>query len=235
MGLNFPLRMQPQPPVRGVLLDVFGTLFSPVRLHAAFAAGGLDPALVPHWIMRAMSDGIALAAAEDYRHFGEVATSALLALAPGRLDRTGAQTIVAAFQELDPYPDVAEGLALLRRAGVRVMTLTSAERVWSEELFCRACLDDMVDGFLSVETVRRWKPAPEAYAYGVAQIGWPAGQVALISAHEWDIHGARRFGLRTGHIGRYATSPRPIFDRADVGGPDLPAVVQQLLADKASS
>jgi 2-haloacid dehalogenase len=225
--------MPPQPPVRGVLLDVFETLFSLSKLHTVCAEQGLGPTDVWRWLARTRADGLALTAAQDYRHFGEVALSALVDLAP-RLPHPAAQAIVATFQTLDPHPDVAAGLTQLRRGGLRVMTLTSVERSWAVELFCRACLDDLVDGFLSVETVRRWKPAPEAYAYGVTQLGCPPAEIALISAHAWDIHGARRAGLQTGHILRQPASPRPIFERARVTGEDLPSVVQQLLGPKLS-
>jgi 2-haloacid dehalogenase len=214
------------------LLDVLETLFSAANLDAAFVACGLDPAWIPCWVARIMYNGIALTAAHDYRRFADVARPALVALAPERIGEPEVQAILGALMQLDPYDDVADALRRLRAAGVRTFTLSSAEKGLAEALFARAGLGGLVDGYLSVETVRRWKPAPEPYAYGVAQVGWPAGQVALISAHEWDIHGARRAGLQTGHILRRPRLPDAVFDRADVSGEHLPEVVEQLLRGK---
>jgi 2-haloacid dehalogenase len=217
------------------LLDVFETLFSAANLATAFAACGLDPAFVSCWVARIMQNGIALTAAHDYRRFADVARDALVALAPDRIGEPEVQKIMGALVLLDPHADVADALRRLRAAGVRVFTLSSAEKGLAEALFARAGLEGLVDGYLSVETVRRWKPAPEPYAYGVAQVGWPAGQVALISAHEWDIHGARHAGLQTGYIQRRPRLPHLVFDSADASGDHLLAVVEQLLNGKPAA
>jgi 2-haloacid dehalogenase len=215
--------------VRGVLLDVFETLFSADKLQTAFEECGIDAARVPYWVGCVMNTGIAITAAQDYRRFSDVAVSALVSLDPSRIGRKEAQAVLAVMKELAPYPDVVAGLTLLRASGVRIMTLSSAERHMCEALLSSGGLRDMVDGCLSGETVRRWKPAPEPYIFGVAQIGWPASQVAFISAREWDIHGAHRAGLQTGHVQRHPPPEPPIYDAADVAGPDLPTVVERLL------
>ena len=220
-----------RPPVRGVLLDGFRTLFSPDNLSAVFTVQGLDPTLVPCWLARLYSDGIALAAAQDYRRFEEVAASALAVIAPDA-DAQAVQGVLEALPALDPYPDVEEGLVRLRNSGVRILTLCAVDRWICHAWFARAGLEALVDGFLSAEPVRRWKPAPEAYTYGAAQVGWPPAQVAFISAHDWDVHGARRAGMQTGQIVRPGLSSASIFDGADAVGPDLLTVVDALLSRK---
>ena len=230
MGVSLPLPPAHRPPVRGVLLDVFETLFSPAKLSAAFAACGLDPSCAPLWLSLLFSSGIAFTAAEDYRRFREIAANTLKALDPARVGRVEVQTILTAMQQLEPHPDTAAGLARLRAAGIRVLTLTQQDAASCAALFGAAGMRDLVDGFLSVDAVRRWKPAPATYIYGAAQTGWPPAHVALISAHDWDVHGARRAGLQTGHILRCGASPISVFDRADVAGPDLPTVVEKLLS-----
>jgi 2-haloacid dehalogenase len=218
-------------PVRGVLLDVNETLFSLAGLEDAFHACGIDPALVPLWFAHILRDGFALATAGDFQRFADIAKSNLIALDPGRLGAVEARAVLECFHTLEPFADVAPGLQIMRTAGIRVMTLTVGDSALSEALFTRAGLCHMVDGFLSADTVRRWKPAPEPYAYGVAQIGWPPANVAMITAHNWDIHGARRAGLQTGYIARNCTAS-PLFGAANVSGDDLPTVVERLLSQK---
>lgn len=229
MGATHPFLVARRLPVQGVLLDVIETLFSAARLRHAFAANGLDPAQLPLWLSLVFSQGAAFAAAQDYRRFQDVAAHALLAVAPEGLGRDAVHDVLDCLGRLEPHPDTRLGLAALRASGVRVLTLSLLDASLCETLFARAGLRALVDGFLSVDTVRRWKPAPEPYIYGVAQIGWPAGQVALISAHDWDIHGAHRAGLQTAYIARCATPAPPLFDGADFTGPDLPSVVEKLL------
>lgn len=232
MTTNLTLRRGKRQPVQGILLDVNETLFSLASLRETFQHCGLEPSLVSLWFTRILSDGFALTAAGDFQRFADVAKSSFIALDPQRLGPAEARTVLDHFCKLEPYPDVAPGLQLIREAGVRVMTLTVGDVALAEGLFARAGLRHMVDGFLSADTVRRWKPAPEPYAYGVAQIGWPAANVALIAAHDWDVHGARRAGLQTGYIARCCTGPSLVFTAADVAGEDLPSVVEKLLNSK---
>ena len=235
MAINLTSRSQRQP-VHGILLDVAETLFSLASLHTMFEGCGLDAQLVPLWFARVLRDGFALAAAGDYRRFTDVATSNFTALDPQRLGGTEAGMLLDCLQALEPYPDVERGLQLMRDAGVRVMTLTNGEAALCEALFARAGLHGMVDGFLSADTVRRWRPAPEPYTYAVAQIGWPPSNVAFIAARAWDVHGARRAGLQSALVVRPCAADlqpaAPIFSAAHVTGDDLPAVVEQLLSAK---
>lgn len=229
MAITIALRRGKRQPVQGILLDVNETLFSLASLRVPFQRCGIDPDLVPLWFASILRDGFALAAAGDFQRLADVAANCFIAFDPQRLGPDEARLVLDGFRTLEPHPDVAHGLQLIRDAGVRVMTLTVGDVALSEALFARAGLRHMVDGFLSGDTVRRWKPAPEPYAYGVAQIGWPAASVALIAAHDWDVHGARSAGLQTGYVARSCKTPSSIFSAADVTGDDLPSVVEKLL------
>lgn len=221
--------MSSRPPVQGVLLDVNETLFALSGLRPAFEATGTNPAAMPLWFARVLRDGFALASAGDYATFAEIARGAFVGLDPDRLTVADADVVMHAFSALDPHPDVAAGLADLRDAGLRVMTLTVGDVGLVRSLFAQAGLADYVVDYLSADAVRHWKPAAQAYAYGVERIGFPARNVALIACHSWDIHGAARAGLQTGFITRIEQHPSPVFRAADVSGSTLPEVVAGLL------
>jgi 2-haloacid dehalogenase len=59
------------------------------------------------------------------------------------------------------HPDVPNGVRRLANAGVRMATLTSGAAEVAEKLLERAGLSELVERRLSVDDVRRWKPAPE--------------------------------------------------------------------------
>lgn len=213
---------------RLVIFDVNETMFSLHRLEPVFAAVGLDPATLPLWFARTLRDGFALCAAGDYRPFAEVATATLRGLGA---DVAGAAQILGAFRELDPHPDVEPALRLLVAAGVRVATLTVGSAEVTGALLARAGLSAYVEQCLSADAVRRWKPAREPYLYAVEQAGVAPGEAALVAAHSWDVHGARRAGLRTGWVSRLEGVPITSFAGADVRGDTLDEVVSALLAD----
>lgn len=218
-----------RPPVQGVLLDVNETLFSLSGLRPAFAQTGVPVEAMPLWFARVLRDGFAMAAAGDFATFGDIARAAFVALDPQRLTAEDADVVLARFHALQPHPDVPAGLAALTEAGVRVMTLTVGDVDLVRALFAGAGLAEHVHDYLSADSVRRWKPAREAYEFGLAGIGLPAERVALVAAHSWDIHGAACAGLQTGFLTRIEQHPSPVFRTADVTGSTLSDVVTGLL------
>ena len=102
----------------GILLDVNETLFSIAGLRELFIALGARPgpgATLVH--ARAMRDGLALTAAGDFQRFADIAKSSFIALDPGRLGPAEASSVLDHASALEPYPDVAPGLQLIRACG----------------------------------------------------------------------------------------------------------------------
>lgn len=217
------------PAVEVVAFDVNETMFALEGLRPAFTAAGLDPAQVPLWFARLLRDGFALAAMGRYAPFAELAGHTLRGLAPDRVDDAAVTGVLGAFRELDPHPDVRPALHALRAAGVPAVTLSNGSAELVEGLLARAGLAGLVDRCLSVDAVRRWKPAPEPYLYAAAELGVDPPQLALVAAHPWDCAGARAAGLRAGWVNRAGGAWPAGFAPPDVTGVDLPAVVTGLL------
>jgi len=215
--------------VEVVAFDVNETLFSLERLRPAFTEVGLDPGLVPLWFARVLRDGFALTAVGEFAAFADVAAETLRGLDPSGIDDAAVATVLGAFGELEPHPDAEPALVLLRNAGVRVVTLTNGSAELVGRLLVRAGLGRYVERSLSVDSVRRWKPAPQVYLYAAEATGVAPGQVALVAAHAWDCDGARRAGLRTGWVARSERRRPQFFLAPDVEGDELPDVAARLL------
>jgi 2-haloacid dehalogenase len=215
--------------VRVVAFDVNETLFSLDSLGPIFATVGLDPAAVPLWFARLLRDGFALTAMGRYRPFGDLAAHHLRALNPHQVDDAAVETILDAFRRLDPHSDVAPALSLLRDADVPAVTLTNGGHDLVDPLLDRAGLAALVQRSLSVDQVRRWKPAQEPYLWAAAELGVEPGQLALVASHPWDCAGAHTAGLRSGWVNRAAAAWPAIFPQPDSTAADLPAVVADLL------
>jgi 2-haloacid dehalogenase len=214
-----------------VAFDVIETMFSLAPVRDALAPLGVG---VDLYFARLLRDGFALAAAGDHRPFREVARSALAAVSP-EATATQHDTVLAAFGELPAHPDAQPALAKLRERGVTVVTLTNGSAEMSAKLLESAGLIRYVERTLSVDDAGRWKPSPEPYRHAAAALARPAHEIAMVSAHAWDIHGAKRAGLAAGWCSRLEGSYSNLFEPPDVSGPDLVAVADRLLGLPAIS
>jgi 2-haloacid dehalogenase len=213
-----------------VAFDVIETLFPLEPMRKRLIDSGQPGHVLELWFSRLLRDAFALVASDSYRPFGEIATSALRSTARPALGDEAMQTILAGFAELDPHPDVEPAVRLLREARVRMVTLTNGSAQNTAALLRRAGIDDEIEQVLSVDDVRRWKPAAEIYRHAANSTQVPPDRVALVAAHAWDTHGAHQAGLATGWVARLDDHFPDVFAAPDVVGPDLVAVVEGLLA-----
>lgn len=211
-----------------IAFDVMETLFPLDPLGERLQAAGQPPELLPLWFTRLLRDAFALTASGGYQPFAELALGALRAVAD-LLEET-AQEVVSGFTTLAPHPKAAEAMRLAREGDIRVITLSNGSAQSTATLLERSGLDRHVEQVVSVEAMRRWKPAPEPYLHAATVCGVPPDRMALVAAHAWDTHGAHRAGLQTGWISRFESRWSEAFDPPDVTGPDLVAVVRALLA-----
>ncbi|SDN36200.1 2-haloacid dehalogenase [Lentzea albidocapillata subsp. violacea] len=211
-----------------IAFDVVETLFPLEPLGERLQHAGQPPELLRLWFARLLRDAFALTASGAYQSFAELAVGALRAVSD--VSEDAAREVVAGFATLDPHPEVAEAMRMARDANVRIITLTNGSATTTSALLERAGLRGHVEQVVSVDAVRRWKPAPEPYRHAAAACAVPAERMALVAAHGWDTHGAHRAGLVTGWVSRLEGHWNDLFDPPDVTGPDLVSVVGALLA-----
>jgi 2-haloacid dehalogenase len=83
---------------------------------------------------------------------------------------------------------------------------------------------------ISVAEVFRWKPSGMVYRYAAEILDVPPQWLALVAAHDWDCHGAKRAGLTAGFVSRKSGGYSALLEPADVTGEDLTEVAAKLLA-----
>ncbi|MCJ8503260.1 haloacid dehalogenase type II [Kocuria flava] len=213
-----------------IVFDVNETLSDMTPLGEAFAAAGAPAHLARTWFAGILRDGFAITAAGGNAAFAEIAQDSLgrlLAEAGGPITDGATGSIIAAFKGLDVHPDVHPGVPEL--AGLaQLVTLSNGSARVAESLLTRAGLREHFRTLLSVDDAPAWKPARAAYAYASAECGCPAGRMLLVAVHPWDIHGARRAGLRTAWLNRTGAQYPGYFDGPDLEVPDLPALAARL-------
>ena len=213
-----------------VAFDVIETLMSLEPLRARLTDIGQPPALLEAWYTRTLRDGMALSATGDYVGFADVAEAALRGLAHYTISDEQVAHIMAGFSELPAFPDAQPAITSLTEAGLRVACLTNGSASVTSSFIDRAGLGPAVDRVISVSEVYRWKPAGVVYLYAAEVLGVSPDRMALVAAHDWDCHGAKRAGLTTGWVSRKSGGFGAPFAAPDVVGEDLTEVADKLLA-----
>ncbi len=217
----------PNPP-EVIAFDAIGTLFSLASLEPLVVAAGGDASTVEQWFSRLLADGLALTAAREYQPFREVARDALRAVLPGS-KAAARDRVLTGLARLEAHPDAAPatGRTVMN---ARAVVISNASADTTRKLVARAGLDAFVETIVTAEDVNEWKPASDPYAFAAAVQEVPLERMAVVSAHPWDILGARKAGMITGWCNRTGHRFPAPFGRPDVTGTNLVEVVEALLA-----
>lgn len=117
--------------------------------------------------------------------------------------------VAHAWRRLDPWPDVAEGLARLRRS-FPVVTLSNAN---VQLMIAMNRYNGLQwDALLGAEFAQTYKPDPVAYLTTVKALGLAPEQLCLVACHHRDLAAARACGLMTAYVDRpmeYGGAPAP--------------------------
>jgi 2-haloacid dehalogenase len=90
----------------------------------------------------------------------------------------------------------------LEEAGVAWAVLTNGGEKQARALLEAAGLAERVWHVVSVEEVQAYKPHPAPYRRAVERLELPPEGVTVVSAHGWDVLGARAAGLRVVWVDR---------------------------------
>lgn len=189
---------------RLVCFDINETLLDMAALDGAFAAFGGASARQA-WFSRLLQMAMASTLADRYQDFSALARASLRVTAARRgwsLTAEHEQRLFAALAELPPHRDAVVALERLHEAGFKVAALTNSAPAAVRGQLERCGLALRFDAILSVDAVRRYKPAAEPYHMAAAHFGLTTADVWMVAAHDWDILGAMAAGCAGAFIAR---------------------------------
>ena len=136
-----------------------------------------------------------------------------------------------AWHRLTPWPDVVQGLTLLKKNHV-IAPCSNGNIALMVNLAKHSGLP--WDCILGAETARAYKPMPEAYRASCRQLGLAPAQVLMVAAHNNDLKAAKAQGMATAFVARPTEhGPGQTTDlAADPACVDLPAADFVELAKK---
>src|SRR4051794_16215538 len=215
-----------------VAFDVNETLLDLAPVRAALIEAGQPETLLPTVFARTLLTGFAGLAVGSWCRFRDAFDTALAQAS----DLTPAEraTVLEAFGELAPHPDVEPALRRLVEGGFRVITLSHGSPGVAEAGLERGGIGPLVERSLSTEAIRAWKPAREAYLWAAGSCDVSPDRMALVAAHGWDVLGAQRAGLSGAWFPRSERTYPAVYEPPHVTARDLAGVVDALLALPAS-
>jgi 2-haloacid dehalogenase len=216
---------------KAVAFDIIETVFSLEPLRQGFVSLGLPPGALETWLGAGLRDAFALAATDRFAPFRSVLEGALDEvashhdLAPSAKEKA---QVLDRMKELPAHPDAEQAFQAIAAAGMRILALSNGAASATDALLKRAGLDRYVERVISVEEVELAKPRREVYLHAASLADVQPGELALVAAHAWDVHGARAAGLIGAFVARGKAFPASML-QPDVVGQSLAEVARKLV------
>jgi 2-haloacid dehalogenase len=217
---------------RVIVCDVNETLLDVGALEPDFKEVFGDARVLQDWFATVLLYSEVATLAGPYTDFASIAGAALDMTATARnvtLSSDNRTRILQGMLKLPAHADVRDGLQIMRDAGLRLVTLTNSAPAAVQQQLANAGLASLFERSFSVDTVRRFKPAPEAYRSVADALNLPIGQLRLVAAHAWDIVGALRAGCSAAFVARPGKVLYPLGPQPDIVRTDFRDVAKQIV------
>lgn len=165
----------------------------------------------------------------QYADFWHVTDDALRFTAKSlKVSLTGAQhdALMEAYRNLTSWPDVREGLAELRRRGVRLAFLSNLTAAMLDANLKGAALSEYFEPHLTTDRVQAYKPSPRAYQMGPDVLRLEKNEIAFAAFGGWDAAGAKWFGYPTVWVNRAGIQQENLDAQPDVIAKDFGELVE---------
>ena len=205
------IRAQSQPAIKAVLFDAYGTLFDvySVGVLAEQLFPGHGQALGVMWRDKQIEYTRLVTTSNDgahYQPFWDLTRAALryackrLGLALSLADE---EQLMDQYRHLSAFPENIAVLQDLKARGIATGILSNGDPEMLNAAVKSAGLLGLLDYVISVDSLRKYKTHPAAYALGEQATGLPAREVGFVSCNSWDALAATWYGYRTLWVNRY--------------------------------
>jgi len=138
------------------------------------------------------------------------------------------EEILNEYLNLSLYPEVIEALNTF--CPRKLVILSNGTLQMLNELAKNTSLDEHLDGIISVDDFKVYKPKPDAYRLAAKRLGFDKEEILFISSNGWDVAGSKSFGFTVGWLNRFG---KPV-DRLGIK-PDFIASNLKELAQKTKN
>lgn len=210
---------------RYYVFDAYGTLFD---VHAAVRrhedkAGPDGRAFSDLWRTKQLEYSWTMSLMGAYSDFWELTVKALdfaFSQYPS-VNPSLRVDLLDAYWKLDCYTEVPAALKSLKERGATLAILSNGSPAMLEAAVKSSALDTLLDDIISVDAVKKYKPAPEVYELAAMQWRLYPSAISFQSSNRWDIAGAAKYGMRTVWINRFARADEYQQFQPDIILPNL--------------
>ena len=200
-----------QKPPRAVLFDAYGTLFDVYSVVALAEQlfPGQGQALSVLWRDKQIEYSRLVTTSNDgahYQPFWDLTRAGLkYACLRLQLDLTHAREaqLMNQYRQLSAFAENHQVLQTLKGNGIPMGILSNGDPSMLHAVVKAAGFEDLLDHVISVDSIRKYKTHPAAYALGVQATGMPAGDILFVSSNGWDALAATWYGYQTLWVNRY--------------------------------
>ena len=193
--------------LQAIIFDAYGTLFDVYSIGALAERlfPGKGAAVAEIWRDKQIEYTRLRTLSNTYKPFWEVTQDALVFTCRKLgLDLTlDAQTqLMGQYAKLQAFPENLGVLQDLKARGLKLAILSNGNPDMLNAAVQAAGMQDLFTQVLSVDSVQKFKTAPEAYQLGPDVLGVAARDSLFVSSNCWDVCGAAWFGYRTFWVNR---------------------------------
>ena len=195
-------------------LDVYGTMINTSGVIATLEGlvGNQAGALSHLWREKQLEYSFRRALMQNYADFSVCTLQALeyaCRFLGVELSAEDKRRLLETYRVLPPHPEVKEGISRLKAAGYCLFAFSNGRAADVQHVLRNAGIDTGLDGIVSTDDLRSFKPNPAVYAHFLRQSGARGSDAWLVSGNPFDIIGAISFGMRAAWVKR---SPQAVFD-----------------------
>jgi 2-haloacid dehalogenase len=220
--------------IKAVVFDAYGTLFD------VYSIGALAEQLYPgqgaaisvlwrdkqidYTRLITMSDPHRTDGSHYYQSFWDITRSALLyTLERFKLDAKPehVDALMGQYAKLTPFSENLGVLQSLKERGITTSILSNGSPDMLNTAVASAGMTELIDHVISVDPIRLFKTAPEAYGLVQQTISAEKQDILFVSSNGWDVLGATWFGFTTLWVNRQqlpyeAIGPKPTYTGHDL-------------------
>ncbi|MGM8937793.1 haloacid dehalogenase type II [Psychrobacter glaciei] len=210
-----------------IVFDVNETLLDIDTLAPLFSRLFDNEKILREWFAQLVLYSQTMTLSGLYTPFGELGVAALQMTADIHsvtLTKSDIDELKERMSKMPAHPDAVPALTKLTEAGFRLVTLTNSASSPSPTPLEKAGLSQFFEQHFSVETVGKFKPAPETYQMVAKELSVEMSELCLVACHLWDTIGAQAAGCHAAFLTRpynallsASNVPTPDFIASDLG------------------
>lgn len=218
-----------------IVFDVNETLLDINTLAPLFTRVFGDGDVLREWFAQLVLYSQTMTLSGLYTPFGELGIGALRMMADIHqitLTEGDVAELKERMNNMPAHADAIPALTRLQEAGFRLVTLTNSASSASPTPLEKAGLSHFFEQHFSVETVSKFKPAPDTYQMVAKALSVDTADLCLVACHLWDTIGAQAAGCYAAFLARPHNA---MLTAPNVPKPDFMASDLLMLADEIIS